>query len=125
MNKTDIEKEVKYLHEQYEKDGGKFIKPSFKYIFEFQDFSRHDGDYYVSNILDDICIKAVELIELGEFGTIYEIIENSNGYVCEEIYKIDKYRKEITPSKRWQHELPMHVAWRTRGDCLNENTSKV
>lgn len=125
MSKNDIKKEVERLHKEYEKEGGKFIKPSFKYIFEFQDFSKHDGDYYVSTELVDICTKAVELIDLGEFGTIYEVVESPNGYVCEEIYKLDKFRKEVIPSKRWQHELPMHVAWRTRGDCLNEDTGKV
>ena len=126
MNKVDIIKEVERLHKEYEKEGGKFIKPSFKYILVLESFnSKYDEAYYVSNEIEEICTKALTLINLGNFGTIYEIVRSPNGYVCEEIYKLDELKKEIIPSQRWAHELPMHVAWRTRGDCLNEDTSEV
>lgn len=126
MNKADVIKEVERLHKEYEKEGGKFIKPSFKYILVLESFNiKNDEAYYVSNEIEEICTKALTLINLGNFGTIYEIVKSPNGYVCEEIYKLDELRREIIPSQRWAHELPMHVAWRTRGDCLNEDTSEV
>ena len=126
MSKADIIKEVERLHKEYEKEGGKFIKPSFKYILVLESFnSKYDEAYYVSNETEEMCTKALTLINLGNFGTIYEIVKSSNGYVCEEIYKLDELRREIIPSQRWAHELPMHVAWKTRGDCLNEDTGKI
>lgn len=126
MNKVDIIKEVERLHKEYEKEGGKFIKPSFKYILVLESFnSKNDEAYYVSNEIEEICTKALTLINLGNFGTIYEIVKSPNGYVCEEIYKLDELRREIIPSQRWAHELPMHVAWKTRGDCLNEDIGEV
>lgn len=126
MNKVDIIKEVERLHKEYEKKGGKFIKPSFKYILVLESFnSKNDEAYYVSNEIEEICTKALTLINLGNFGTIYEIVKSPNGYVCEEIYKLDELRREIIPSQRWAHELPMHVAWKTRGDCLNEDIGEV
>ena len=87
--------------------------------------SKYDEAYYVSNEVEEICTKALTLINLGNFGTIYEIVRSPNGYVCEEIYKLDELRREIIPSQRWAHELPMHVAWKTRGDCLNEDIGEV
>lgn len=126
MNKADIIKEVERLHKEYEEEGGKLIKPSFKYILVLESFnSKYDEAYYVSNEIEEICTKALTLINLGNFGTIYEIVRSPNGYVCEEIYKLDELRREIIPSQRWAHELPMHVAWKTRGDCLNEDIGEV
>lgn len=126
MNKANIIKEVERLHKEYEKEGGKFIKPSFNYILVLESFNnKYDEAYYVSNEIEEICTKALTLINLGNFGTIYEIVKNPNGYVCEEIYKLDELRREIIPSQRWAHELPMHVAWKTRGDCLNEDIGEV
>ena len=126
MNKADIIKEVERLHKEYEKEGGKFIKPSFKYILVLESFNnKYDEAYYASNEIEEICTKALTLISLGNFGTIYEIVKSPNGYVCEEIYKLDELRREIIPSQRWAHELPMHVAWKTRGGCLNEDIGEV
>lgn len=120
MKKEEVEKEVELLHKEYENEGGKFLKPSFLYVFELMTFGPHDGDYYVSNDLAEIQDKALELIDLGDFGTIFEVVRADYGYVCEERYKLDHYRKQIVESKRFAFEKPMHVAWRTRGDCLNE-----
>lgn len=127
MNKADIEKEVRYIHEQYEKDGGKFIKPSFRYLLEvFSCFGEHDGDYYVSNDLAEIQSKALDLTNFGDTGvTIYEVVSTKDGYVGEDRYETTFEGKTLREAHRPVYSRPMHVAWHTRGNCLNEDTSKV
>lgn len=121
MNKTDIEKEVRYIHEQYEKENGKFIKPSFRYLLEVLScFGGHDGDYYVSNDLAEIQSKALDFTNFGDRVVIFEIISTKDGYVGEDRYETTFEGKILKEVHRPVYSRPMHIAWHTRGECLNE-----
>lgn len=68
MNKADIIKEVERLHKEYEKEGGKFIKPSFNYILVLESFNnKYDEAYYVSNEIEEICSELPSTLKGGGF----------------------------------------------------------
>ena len=59
-----LQEEIKRIHDEYY-NGGKFIKPSFKYIVVIdQTFGQHGDDFYVCNHLDKAKEKALELLSL-------------------------------------------------------------
>ena len=117
--KMSIREEIKLLHDQY-LNGGKFIKPSFKYIVVInQCFGKHGDDFYVCNSLSKGKEKALEFLPLtDDWVEIYEVVQRKDGYKANCIFTINNFDKEFRES--FYNDCPMHVAWRTRGDCLNE-----
>lgn len=117
--KMSLQEEIKRIHDEYY-NGGKFIKPSFKYIVVIdQTFGQHGDDFYVCNLLDKAKEKALELLSLTkEWVEIYEVREYKDGFKAVEIFTIHNFDKVFRES--FSSSQPMHIAWRTRGDCLNE-----
>lgn len=117
--KMSLQEEIKRIHDEYY-NGGKFIKPSFKYIVVIsQTLGQHGDDFYVCNHLDKAKEKALELLSLTkDWVEIYEVREYKDGFKAVEIFTIHSFDKVFRES--FSSSQPMHIAWRTRGDCLNE-----
>ena len=84
-----------------------------------QTFGSHDCDFYVCNHLDKAKEKALEFLPLtDEWVVIYRVEEFKDGYKAESVLTIHSVDKEF--NEAFHYERPMHIAWHTRGSCLNE-----
>lgn len=114
MSKESVLEEIKLIHKSYLKEGGKSIKPSFKYlvvrtmtddfittktlqqakdkIFEYGDKLKDIFDLYEINLFPDGTYRAC--IRYYYFPSEKGLCEDGDLHNC------------------------MHVAWRTRGELL-------
>lgn len=122
--KMSIQEEIKFIHDQYNL-GNKFVKPSFNYIVVIvETFGRHDDDFYVCNYLDKAKEKALELLPLTkDYVEIYKVEEFNDGYKAREVLTINSFDKMF--QEGYINDRPMHVAWRTRGECMNEKEKNL
>ena len=111
MNK-DVISEIGHIHEEYDKEGGKSIKPSFNYIVVVDS----SDDFFVTDTLSEAKSIAIEYgSEHNEFMSIYEAKLFGNEYKANLIFTYKWYKQELVEDSE---RNPMHIAWRTRGDLL-------
>ena len=111
MNKEVIS-EIRHIHEEYDKEGGKSIKPSFNYIVVVDT----SDDFFVTDTLSVAKNIAIEYgTEHKEFISIYEVKLFGNEYKANLIFAYKWYKRELVEDSE---RNPMHIAWRTRGDLL-------
>lgn len=111
MNREVIS-EIRHIHEEYDKEGGKSVKPSFNYIVVVDS----SDDFFVTDTLS----KAKDIaIEYGtahnKFMSIYEVKLFGNEYKANLIFAYKWHKRELVEDSE---RNPMHIAWRTRGYLL-------
>ena len=114
MTEESTLKEILHIHENYEKEGGKCIKPSFNFIV----VCTNTDDFIVTKTLQQAKDKAIEYgKKMNEIFDIYEVV----------LYPDNTYRASIRfyffPNEndlREDNSIKdcMHIAWRTRGALL-------
>lgn len=116
MTKEDVLKEIKVIHNEYDKPNGKCIKPSFKYIVVMND----SDDFIVTTSLHSADEKAIEYGDkLQDWASVYEVIysESDKTYKAKGLHTYVFYKKDFE-DYLVLCDREMHVAWRTRGDLL-------
>lgn len=107
-----VKNEIKHIHEEYDKEGGKSIRPSFNYIVAVDS----SDDFFVTDTLSGAKNIAIEYgTEHNEFMSIYEVKLFGNEYKANLIFTYKWYKRELVEDSE---RNPMHVAWRTRGNLL-------
>ena len=107
-----VKNEIKLIHEEYDKEGGKSIKPSFSYIVVVES----SDDFFVTDTLSEAKDIAIEYgTEHDEFMSIYEVKLFGNEYKANLIFTYEWHKRELIENSE---RYPMHIAWRTRGDLL-------
>ncbi len=110
--KESVKNEIKRIHEEYDKEGGKSIKPSFNYIVVVDS----SDDFFVTDTLPDAKDIAIEYgTEHNEFMSIYAVKLFGNEYKANLIFAYKWYKRELVEDFE---RNPLHIAWRTRGDLL-------
>jgi hypothetical protein len=113
--KGSVKNEIKHIHEEYDKEGGKSIKPSFNYIVVVES----SDDFFVTDTLSEAKDIAIEYgTEHNKFMSIYEVKLFGNEYKANLIFAYKWYKRELVEDSE---RYPMHIAWRTRGDLLEVN----
>ena len=112
MTKESVKIEIKRIHAEYGKEGGKSIKPSFNYIVIVDS----SDDFFVTDTLSEAKNIAIEYgSEHKEFMSIYEVKLFGNEYKANLVFAYKWHKRELVEDSE---RNPMHIAWRTRGDLL-------
>ncbi len=105
--------EIERIHAEYDKEGGKSIKPSFNYIVVVDS----SDDFFVTDTLSEAKNIAIEYgTNHNTFMSVYKVKLFGTEYKANLIFTYKWYRRELVEDFE---RNPMHIAWRTRGNLLN------
>ena len=112
MTKESVKNEIRRIHAEYGKEGGKSIKPSFNYIVVVNS----SDDFFVTKKLSEAKNIAIEYgSEHKEFMSIYKVELFGSEYKADLVFAYIWHKRELFEDFE---RTPLHIAWRTRGDLL-------